>query len=212
MITTVRPGAVDWTGDNPFIYLKTDPAGDWSALALYFRIGLSPHGVGQAMLVLEAPYEPERTDANRFVLTDNLHMTRYLIESFVKRFGLFRPCSQLLSDLRIVDDVTFSSHDEGKGLHIQRAVSAQAGLSAEMHWEGLQRPFMAAVPPDKTQTGIHEMYSVFQPAGSGWVSVNGNRLAGTTVERDFFGMRAASAALAFSETWVSAADERGFMP
>ncbi len=36
------------------------------------------------------------------------------------------------------------------------------------------------------------------------VAVNGERLPGATVERDFFGSRAASAALAFSETWVQA--------
>lgn len=204
MITTVRPGAVDWTGDNPFIYLKTDPAGDWSALALYFRIALSPFGVGQAMLVLEAPYQPAQAGARRLVLTDNPAMTRYVLDGFVKRFALFRPCADLLDSVRVVDGAQFTCHDEGKGLHIQRAVNAQQGLSLEMHWENLQRPFMAAVPADKTQTGEHEMYTVFQPAASGWVAVNGERLPGTTVERDFFGSRAASAALAFSETWVRA--------
>ena len=103
MITTVKPGAVDWTGDNPFIYLKTDPAGDWSTLAVYFRIALSPYGVGQAMLVLESPYQPEHTDARRLVLTDNPTMTRYLLDHFVKKFGLFRPCTALLDSVRIVD-------------------------------------------------------------------------------------------------------------
>lgn len=204
MITTVKPGAVDWTGDNPFIYLKTDPEGDWSALALYFRIALSPHGVGQAMLVLEAPYQPENRQARRLMLTDNPVMARYLLDDFVKHFGLFRPCAALLDQVRIVGGAEFTCHDEGRGLHIQHAVSTQAGLSLEMHWEGLQQPFMAAVPADKTQTGVHEMFSVFQPATRGWVAVNGDRLPGTTVERDFFGSRAASAALAFSETWVQA--------
>lgn len=208
MITTVKPGAVDWTGDNPFIYLKTDPAGDWSTLAVYFRIALSPYGVGQAMLVLESPYQPERTDARRLVLTDNPSMTRYLLDNFVKKFGLFRPCTALLDSVRIVDGAQFTCEDTGKGLHIQRATQAQEGLSLEMHWENLQRPFMADVPADKTQTGQHEMFTVFQPASSAWVGVNGQRLPGTTVDRDFFGGRAESAALAFSETWVQAGDEQ----
>ena len=34
MTEIVRPGTVDWTGDNTFIYLKEDQAADWSALAL----------------------------------------------------------------------------------------------------------------------------------------------------------------------------------
>ena len=120
MITTVKPGAVDWTGDNPFIYLKTDPAGDWSTLAVYFRIALSPYGVGQAMLVLESPYQPEHADARRLVLTDNPSMTRYLLDNFVKKFGLFRPCTALLDSVRIVDGAQFTCEDTGKGLHIQR--------------------------------------------------------------------------------------------
>lgn len=204
MISTVKPGNVDWTGDNPFIYLKTDPSGDWSSLALYFRIALSPHGVGQVMLVLQAPYQPEQADAQRLVLTDNPTMARYLIDGFVKRFALFRPCTDLLNRVRIVGDARFSCHDEGRGTHSQQAVSEQEGLRMEMHWEGLQKPFMAAVPADKTQTGVHEMFSVFQPASSAWVAVNGQRLPGSTVQRDFFGSTAASAALAFSETWVQA--------
>lgn len=209
MITTVKPGAVDWTGDNPFIYLKTDPAADWSALALYFRIALSPHGAGQAMLVLEAPYRPGQAGARRLVLTDNPAMSRYLLDGFVKRFALFRPCAALLERVRIVDGARFSCEHGAQGLHIQRAEHAEEGLSLEMHWEMLQRPFMAAVPAEQTQTGEHEMFTVFQPAASAWVGVNGERLPGSTVERDFFGGRAASAALAFGETWVQAGHGQG---
>ncbi|RRD57538.1 NAD-dependent dehydratase [Comamonadaceae bacterium OH2545_COT-014] len=205
-MTNTRPGAVDWTGDNPFVYLKTDPAGDWSALALYFRIAMSPHGAGQAMLVLEAPYQAEQAQARRLMLTDNPAMARYLLDGFVKHFALFRPCTALLNGMRIVGQAQFSCQDEGSQRHSQRATQAQEGLSLEMHWEELQTPFMAVVPADKTQTGVHEMFSVFRPAASGWIAVNGQRLPGATVERDFFGRRAASAALAFSETWVRAGD------
>ena len=31
----VRTGNVDWTGENPGMLLKTDPAGDWSVLMLF---------------------------------------------------------------------------------------------------------------------------------------------------------------------------------
>jgi hypothetical protein len=31
----VRTGGVDWTGENPGMLLKTDPAGDWSVLMLF---------------------------------------------------------------------------------------------------------------------------------------------------------------------------------
>jgi hypothetical protein len=56
-MTGIKTGTLDWTGDNPFIYLKTDPEQDWSSLSLYFRIASSAYGSGQAILVLDKPYE-----------------------------------------------------------------------------------------------------------------------------------------------------------
>lgn len=203
MQSSVRAGEVDWTGDNPFIYLKTDPgAADWSSLSLYFRVALSPHGSGQAMLVLERPYEPTAADCTRLCLTDNAALARYLLEGFVKKFALFRPCAALIDDLEVVDGACFESELGADGSHTERA--RRDDLSASMTWQVLDRAFAVDVPPGETQTGVHEMFSVFQPAGAALVSVNGRRLAGQTVERDFFGGRAQSAALAHSETWVCA--------
>ena len=51
----VRTGNVDWTGENPGMLLKTDPAGDWSVLMLFFRIVWSPVGPGNILLLYEAP-------------------------------------------------------------------------------------------------------------------------------------------------------------
>ena len=34
----VRTGNVDWTGENPGMLLKTDPAGDWSVLMLFSEL------------------------------------------------------------------------------------------------------------------------------------------------------------------------------
>ena len=201
MIETVKPGTVDWTGDNPFIYLKTDGDADWSCLALHFRIALSPHGAGQAMLVLEAPYA-ERPGARRFCLTDNAPMARYLVDGFVKRFALFRPCAALLDRLEIAAGAVFERDDREAGVHVERARDAARGLSAALHWQRLGRPFMVDVPAAQTQTGRHEMFTVFQPAAAAFIEIDGKRLPGATVERDFFGGRAQSAALAHSETWV----------
>ncbi len=205
MQDTVRPGDVDWTGDNPFIYLKHDPAAaEWSSLSLYFRVAVSPHGNGHAMLVLERPYEPAASQVTRVCLTDNAPLARYLLEDFVKKFGLFRPCAALIDRLEIVDGARFETEVRANESHTETAHHADQGLSVSMTWQALGRPFAVDVPPAQTQTGVHEMFSVFQPAGAAFVSVNGRRLPGQTVERDFFGGRAQSAALAHSETWVRA--------
>jgi len=202
MLETVRQGEVDWTGDNPFIYLKEDPAGDWTSLSLYFRIALSPLGRGQAILVLEKPYEAQAAGATRICMTDNAPLARFLIDGFVKKFGLFRPCGALLDRMDIVEGAVFSTAVDYPGYHTEAARQDARGLAVAMTWEGLGRPFAVDVPPEKSQTAGHEMFSVFQPARNAHVTVNGRRLPGRTVERDFFGGRAQSAALAHSETWV----------
>ncbi len=201
MISSVRAGAVDWTGDNPFIYLKTDVAGDYSCLALYFRISMSEHGPGQAMLVLELPYEAERQSARRVCLTNNVPLARYLIDGFVKKFALFRPCAALLDQLTITANACFTTQDPDAETHVERAETS-AGPRLCMRWAQLGQPFMVDVPATLAQTGAHEMFTVFQPAGHASIEIDGRPVPGSTVGRDFFGARAQSAALAYSETWV----------
>jgi hypothetical protein len=203
MTTGVRAGIVDWTGDNPFVYLKTDPSGDWSSLSLFFRVVASDKGRGNVMLVLEHPYDVERLGC-RVCFTDNEPLARDLIERFVKRFGLFRPAHEALAKLEIIDNATFGTSHSYPGAVTEHAESAD-GRSASLTWRNLQTPFAADVPADQTQTGEHVMLSIFQPADSAEVIVDGTSLPGTTVERDFFGGRAQSAALAHSETWIRAA-------
>lgn len=202
MKDTVRQGVMDWTGDNPFVYLKTDPAGDWSSLSLYFRVAASDHGAGHAILVLDRPYEPGAVGAVRLCLTDNAPLARYLIDGFVRKFGLFRPAGQLLDDIPVVAGAVFHTEVSYPARHAEVAEVAAEGLRVALIWEGLGQAFAVDVPPEKSQTGIHEMFSVFHPATSARVEVNGTPLPGTTVDRDFFDRRAQSAALAHSETWV----------
>ncbi len=52
---SINPGRVDWSGENPGIYLKEHASGEYSALALFFRVVLSPYGRGHAAIVLGAP-------------------------------------------------------------------------------------------------------------------------------------------------------------
>jgi hypothetical protein len=98
----VRTGKVDWTGDNPPIYLKTDPNGEWSTLALFFRVNGSDLGRGHMILVLEDPYGRGIADPVRLCCTDNAPLARYLLDDFVRKFGLFRPAQAAIDALEIV--------------------------------------------------------------------------------------------------------------
>ena len=51
-----------------------------------------------------------------------------------------------------------------------------------------------------------KLMAVFHAAQSAQVLVNGTPLEGQTIERDFNGSRAQSAALANSETWIRVID------
>ncbi|MGI9395000.1 MAG: hypothetical protein ACR2OY_10180, partial [Boseongicola sp.] len=87
---SINPGRVDWSGENPGIYLKEDPAADYSALALCFRVVLSPFGRGHAAIVLGAPDTAEGwLDAPNFIMTDNQHLMRWIIEGWVRKMPTF---------------------------------------------------------------------------------------------------------------------------
>lgn len=191
----VLPGAVAWTGDNPFIYLKEDPEGDFSSLSAFFRINASPHGVGHASVCVVRPYEE---DGYGVVLTDNRELSDYLITDFLSKFVLFRPCA-FMKDLEVIEDAQFSMKREGNDW----VETAQAGdRSLTLTWRDLDTPFAADVPGPESGTGEHEMFSVFRIAQAAEVELDGQRLPGATIERDFLNGRGQSAGMAISETWV----------
>ncbi|WP_193043815.1 NAD-dependent dehydratase [Mycolicibacterium baixiangningiae] len=200
MTQTVLPGAVDWTGDNPFVYLKTDPAGDWSSLSLFFRITSSVHGTGHLILVVTDPYEADLAKA--IGLTDNEPLARFLIDDFASHFALFRP-TQALKNPTLHTNAVFTQ-SLGDSEWVESATDDTAQTTIAMRWQNLGAPFAVHQPKHESGTTRHEMLSVFRPAQSGTVEVNGTPLPGATVERDFFGRRAQSAAMALSETWIQA--------
>lgn len=199
MLPVVRPGAVAWTGDNPFIYLKTDENGDWSSLSVFFRIAASKElGVGRAAVVVENPYGQKGDDARRLVLTDNVPLAKWLVSDFVSKFLLFRP-STIMEDLEYVEGATFNQILDGDDW-TEEAVAGDRSIT--MTWRGLGEAFAVDQPAPESGTGQHEMFAVFRIAQAGEVTVDGERLPGATIERDFLNGRGQSAGMAMSETWV----------
>jgi len=200
MNPTVLPGAVDWTGDNPFVYLKSDPAGDWSSLSLFFRVTSSDHGTGHLILVVTDPYDQDKATA--LALTDNEPLARFLIEDFASHFALFRPTDALQRPALYTNAVFEQQLADSEW--VESATDETAETTITMRWRNLAAPFAVHQPKHESGTTRHEMLSVFRPAESAVVEVNGVALPGSTVERDFFGGRAQSAAMALSETWIQA--------
>jgi hypothetical protein len=201
-VSPIDPGSVEWSGENPGIYLKEAPDGPWTALAVFFRVVLSPHGRGHAVVLLGEPGAAKgHPAASNLCIADNEALARYLVADFVSNFATFRGKAGLGAMTYLPLKAARTTGDPRS--NYSEIVEAE-GVRVEMAWRGLGRTFAASVPPAMSATGRHHMYSVFVEGREGSLIVNGRALPGRPIERDFLGSRLSSAFLAFSETWVRA--------
>ncbi len=196
------PGTVEWSGENPGISLKTDPNGPFVALASFFRVVLSPHGRGHALVLLQSPNEANPpAERPNICLHDNEKLARYLVKDFVSHFGAFKGMAGLetmtyakLDSVEASGDPASSYSETVKG----------AGQDVTLTWSGLGKPFCFALPPDQSATGKHSMPSLFVGCQDATITVNGTALAGKPIPRVMVGHTLTTAMLAFSETWIRA--------
>lgn len=194
------PNRVSWSGENPGIYLKGSADGKFTALASFFRVVLSPHGPGKAVVVLSAPDNAAGPEAGNFVIADNEKLARWLVSDFVSHFGAFKdkPALKSLGYLKLDRAET---RGDIKSSWVE-SVSG-GGHKVEMTWSQLGQPVCVDVPPSLSATGKHQMYSLFVNAGSAVLAVDGRNLPGGVHARPFFGRNdGRTAFLAFSETWL----------
>jgi len=200
MVSPVNPGMVEWSGENPGIYLKDDQ-GAWQALAVYFRVVTSPYGMGSGAIVLGAPATGTgHPIAPNLCLSNNEPLMRWLVEHFVSRFASFRGVPALPA-MTYHAARAFETTGDGRTFH-QESLRGE-GVSVDLRWEMLRAPFAVDVAPATSATGKHQMYSVFVEAADGSIRVNGARLPGRVIQRDFLDRRMSTAFLAFSETWIT---------
>lgn len=198
----VFPGTVDWSGENPGISLKETPDGPFVTLASFFRVVLSPHGRGHALVLLQSPQDPNPpAERANLCLHDNEALARYLVENFVAHFGAFRGQPGLENlDYRPLDGVVASGDPASS---YSETVTA-GDLTVRLTWSGLGEPFCFALPPELSATGRHHMPSLFVGSSDATVTVNGRVLPGKPVPREIAGRTITTAMLAFSETWIRA--------
>ncbi len=154
------PGTVEWTGENPAIYLKERPDGPFTTMASFFRVMLSPHGRGHVLVLLQSPQEadppPERAN---LCLHDNEPLARYLVGDFVRHFGNFRGVPGLdRLDYRKLDSVSSSGDARSSFGQTLRA----GALTVELRWAGLGEPFCFVLPPEKSATGPEELGALLE--------------------------------------------------
>jgi hypothetical protein len=200
MVEVIRfPGTVEWSGENPGIFLKANPNGPFTTLASFFRVVLSPHGRGHALVLVQPPNEFVRTTT--VCLTDNEPLARWLVAEFVSKFGTFRETAALGG---LVYRTTDSVESGGDPRNIYSETVKAGDLTVTLTWSGLGLPFCFANPPELSATGVHHMPSLFVSCLDASIMVNGRRLPGSPIPREVAGHKMTSAMLAFSETWIRA--------
>ena len=199
----VFEGTVEWSGENPGISLKESPDGPFAVLASFFRVVLSPHGRGHALVLLQSPHDsapsPER---GNFCITDNEALARYLVADFVSHFGAYKGLPGLENLVYLSLDGVEASGDPS---NTYSEIVRSGHLEVRLTWSGLGEPFCFALPPDKSATGRHHMPSLFVGCQDATVTVNGRTLSGKPLPREIAGRTISTAMLAFSETWIRAA-------
>jgi hypothetical protein len=199
---TVFGGTVEWSGENPGISLKESPDGPFVVLASFFRVVLSPHGRGHALVLLQSPHEASApAERGNYCFHDNEALARYLVADFVSHFGAYKGLPGLAGMVyRKLDRVEASGDPASTYSEMVRAGDQDVRLT----WSGLGEPFCFALPPDRSATGRHHMPSLFVGCQEARVTVNGLTLPGRPVPREIAGRTITTAMLAFSETWIRA--------
>jgi hypothetical protein len=196
----INPGTIDWSGENPGMYLKEFEDGSFVTLISFFRVVLSPHGRGHAAFIFQDPHGDGKTPGKPNVcVTDNEPLARYLKDNFVVHFGAFKGVPAL-SSCRFEKGSNFVASGDARATYTERFTSERGEIG--LTWEPLGDVFMVEMPKDKSATGQHEMFSLFVNASGARVSINGGGVAGRPFPRDVAGKASSTAFLAFSETWV----------
>ena len=193
-------GTVDWSGENPGMYLKESPDGPYVTLLSFFRVVLSPHGRGTALLLLQSPQvEKPPASAPNLCITDNEPLGRYLVDDFAVHFAAFKgqPGMRGLEFRKLTASVA-----SGDPRRAYSETLRADGLDIRLTWEGLGEPFGLVMPPEKMATGRHVMLSLHVGAERGVATVNGRVLPGKAMPREVAGRKITTAFLAFSETWI----------
>ncbi len=196
-------GEVDWSGENPGMYLKASADGPYVTLISFFRVVTSPHGRGHAAFLLLDPQGDGRQPGRPNVcLTDNDPLAAYLAAGFVSKFGAFQNVKGLAS-VQYQPGWDFMPGGDGRTRHVEWFRSAIGQVQLE--WGGLSEAFLVDLKPAESATGKHRMVSLFFDAKQTSARINGRQADGKPMPRTFAGRTDSSTAfLAFSESWIKA--------
>lgn len=196
----ISRGTVDWSCENPGMYLRESLDGPFLSAICFARTCFSPHGRGHAAILFLDPRGDGRDPALPNVcVTDNEPLARYLLENFISRFGQFQGLPAL-TNFRTERGWDFVALGDQRSSYTEQFQTERGRVT--LTWDELGDAYMVHLPRERSWTGQHEMYSLFVNAGAARALVYGHRARGRPFPRDYHGRASSTAFLAFSETWV----------
>jgi hypothetical protein len=149
---TRLPGTVSWSGENHGIESFVDGT-RFAAHASFYRVQISPHGIGHALFLLS---DPGAVGQGPVCLTDAPELARWLEAGFQQHFGT-EESRAALRCVAVHADATFDRSGDPALEYIERVRAP--GLEVDLIWSRPREPIPADVPPPRSLTRRHQMLS-----------------------------------------------------
>ena len=191
----IKKGTVAVSGENPGIRLlmKKDDATPATNVS-FWRVVYSPVGMGHVCYVTsDITGNGPSSDDVRVALTDNNALADYLSKNIMSVFNkehVENPFTKARATFQKSGNTSKEWKETVKG----------GTYTVELSWRDFYTPFLIDMPVGGQFT--YGIASMFIPARSADVVINGRKAAGTPFPEPMGAMPSSSAFLAFSETWV----------
>jgi hypothetical protein len=191
----VKAGKVYVSGENPVIRLQLKEGSPPVTSVSFWRVIYSPAGMGHVCYVTSDPTgDGASKDDLRVAFTDNPALLAYLSKEIMSAF----------------DNVYVERPFPGQQARFDKSGDTVSGwretimsstVKVELVWRDFYEPFLLDTPSGG-QRNPYGITSLFIPARSAEVLINGVKVAGQPVPQMRGTRQSSSAFMAFSETWV----------
>src|ERR1051326_7960678 len=196
----IKLGKVYVTGENPVIRLLDKEDGQILTNASYWRIVWSPAGPGHVAYVTTG--DGKASGDLRMAFTDNRKLYDFLtreIMSVLDKTIPQRPFTVVEAKFDDQGQGTFS--DSGDTMKERKVSLKSTQYKVDLVWRDFYSPFQLDTPVGGAQNPFG-VTSLFIPAKSADVMINGKKMAGNVYPQKRGPAQSSSAFLAFSESWI----------
>lgn len=196
----VKLGKVYVTGENPGIRLFDKEGGQILTAVSYWRIVWSPAGPGHVCYVTTG--DGKSPGDLRIAFTDNRKLYDYLTQEIMSVLDRAIPQRPFTVVQAKFDDPGQGTFTDSLDAMKERKVSLKSDhYKVDLIWRDFYSPFQLDTPTGGAQNPFG-VTSLFIPAKSADVIINGKKAAGGVYPQKRGPAQSSSAFLAFSESWV----------